>query len=167
MVLSRGWWPLSYGPYGRIMSVIAGLSPLRLHHVGILVPDLAEALAFYRGTLGLRAGAPHDSSTNDIRAAMIDIGESHLELFAPLTPDGPIARALAKRGAGMHHLCYEVSNIIEALALCREAGVELIDQTPRPGLHEGWQVAFLHPRSCGGVLTELAEIGTAHADAAH
>ncbi len=146
------------------MSVIAGLPPLRLHHVGILVPNLDEALQFYRGTLGLRAGVPHDSAAHDIRAALIDLGESHLELFAPLTPVGPTAQALAKRGAGMHHLCYEVGDIVAALAQCREAGVQLIDHAPRPGLHEGWQVAFLHPRSCGGVLTELVEIGAHDTD---
>jgi len=146
------------------MSVIAGLPPLRLHHVGILVPDLDEALRFYRGTLGLAAGASHNSAANDIRAALIDLGANHLELFAPLTPDGSTAQALAKRGAGMHHLCYEVSDIVAALAHCREAGVQLIDRSPRPGLHAGWQVAFLHPRSCGGVLTELVEIGSHRAD---
>lgn len=146
------------------MSVIAGLPPLRLHHVGILVPDLDEALRFYRGTLGVQAGAPHDSAANDIRAALIDLGASHLELFAPLTPGGATAQTLTKRGAGMHHLCYEVGDIVAALAQCREAGVQLIDHAPRPGLHEGWRVAFLHPRSCGGVLTELVEIGTHFAD---
>lgn len=146
------------------MSVIAGLQPLRLHHVGILVPDLDDALRFYRGTLGVQAGAPHESVANDIRASLIDLGASYLELFAPLTSDGATAQSLAKRGAGMHHLCYEVSDIDAALAQCREAGVQLIDQAPRPGLHEGWRVAFLHPRSCSGVLTELVQIGTAHAD---
>ena len=148
------------------MSAIAGLPPLRLHHVGILVADLDEALRFYRGTIGLQVGTPHESTANDIRAALVDLGGSHLELFAPLTPDGPMAQALAKRGTGMHHLCYEVSDIVAALAQCREAGVQLIDQAPRHGLHEGWQVAFLHPRSCGGVLTELLEIGTHQAGGA-
>lgn len=149
------------------MSAIAGLPPLRLHHVGILVADLDEALRLYRGTFGLPVGAPHESTANDIRAALVDLGGSHLELFAPLTPDGPMAQALAKRGAGMHHLCYEVSDIGVALAQCRLAGVQLIDQAPRPGLHAGWQVAFLHPRSCGGVLTELVEIGTPEAGGTH
>lgn len=140
--------------------MIPGLPPARLHHVGILVPDLMEALRFYRDTLGLSGGEPHEAATHDIRAALLDLGESHLELFAPLTADGPIAKALAKRGAGMHHVCYEVDDITAALAGCRDAGVQLIDERPRPGLHAGWQVAFLHPRSCGGVLTELVEIGT-------
>lgn len=149
------------------MDGIAGLPPLRLHHVGILVSDLDDALQFYRGTLGLRVGTPHESAANDIRAALIALGGSYLELFAPLTPDGSIAQTLAKRGAGMHHLCYEVGDIVAALAHCREAGVQLIDQLPRPGLHEGWRVAFLHPRSCGGVLTELVEIGSYQAEGEH
>lgn len=149
------------------MSAIAGLPPLRLHHVGILVAELDEALRLYRDTLGLPVGVPHESVANDIRAALVDLGGSHLELFAPLTPDGSMAQALAKRGAGMHHLCYEVRDIVAALAQCREAGVQLINQSPHPGLHEGWQVAFLHPRSCGGVLTELVEIGTPTADGKH
>ncbi len=141
------------------MATIPGLPPARLHHVGILVADLDAALRFYRDTLGLHGGEAHDAPAHDIRAILLDLGESHVELFAPLTPDGPIAGTLAKRGPGLHHLCYEVADIAAALAGCREAGVQLIDATPRPGLHAGWQVAFLHPRSCGGVLTELVETG--------
>jgi methylmalonyl-CoA/ethylmalonyl-CoA epimerase len=141
------------------MTLPAGLPPARLHHVGILVADLDAALQFYRDTLGLIGAEPHDAPAHDIRAALLDLGQSHLELFAPLTPDGAIAGALAKRGPGLHHLCYEVDDIVAALASCRAAGVQLIDAAPRPGLHHGWQVAFLHPRSCGGVLTELVQTG--------
>lgn len=136
-----------------------GLPVLRLHHLGILVADLDAALDFYRGPLGLAGGEPHDAPAHDIRAILLDIGESQIELFAPLTPDGPIARTLAKRGPGIHHAAYEVADLDAALAICRAAGVELIDAAPRPGLHEGWRVAFLHPRSCGGALTELVETG--------
>lgn len=141
------------------MTARPGLPPLCLHHVGILVADLDAALRFYRDTLGLTGGAPHEAPAHDIRAALLDLGESRLELFAPLTPDGPIAGVLAQRGPGLHHLCYEVADLAAALASCREAGVQLIDAAPRPGLHAGWRVAFLHPRSCGGVLTELVETG--------
>ncbi len=134
------------------------LSGLRLHHVGILVADLDLALPLYVGPLGFAHAAPHEAPAHDIRAALIDVGGSYLELFAPLSADGRIAATLAKRGPGVHHLCYQVPDIVAALARCREAGIALIDSVPRPGLHDGWQVAFLHPRSCGGVLTELVEI---------
>ena len=138
-----------------------GVPVLRLHHLGILVDDLDAALGFYTRTLGLADHAPHEAPAHDIRAILLDVGGSHLELFAPLSADGPIARTLAKRGPGMHHAAYEVADIDAALDACRAAGLQLIDQQARPGLHEGWRVAFLHPRSCGGVLTELIEIGDA------
>jgi methylmalonyl-CoA/ethylmalonyl-CoA epimerase len=115
-------------------------------------------MGFYGGALGLSGGAPHDAPEHDIRAILLDVGGSQIELFAPLTADGPIARTLAKRGAGMHHVAYEVADIDAALDACRHAGIQLIDAAPRPGLHAGWRVAFLHPRACGGVLTELVEI---------
>jgi methylmalonyl-CoA/ethylmalonyl-CoA epimerase len=139
------------------MGGIPGVPVLRLHHIGVLVEDLETAMGFYGGTLRLSGGAAHDAPEHDIRAILLDVGESQIELFAPLTYDGPVARTLAKRGAGMHHIAYEVGDIDEALAACRAAGIQLIDAAPRPGLHEGWRVAFLHPRSCGGVLTELVE----------
>lgn len=138
-----------------------GLPVLRLHHLGVLVADLDAASDFYTGTLGLGGGEPHEAPAHDIRALLLDAGGSHIELFAPLTPDGPIAGTLAKRGAGMHHVAYEVADIDAALDACRAAGIQLIDQHARPGLHEGWRVAFLHPRSCGGILTELVEISPA------
>jgi len=130
---------------------------LRVHHLGILVSDLAEAERFYGGALGFGGGERHESAEHDIRATLLDLGDTLIELFAPLTPDGPIARVLAKRGAGVHHIAYEVGDIDAALDVCRARGLELIDQTARPGLHRGWQVAFIHPRSCAGVLTELIE----------
>ena len=132
---------------------------LRLHHLGILTPDLDAALRLYGGLFGLPVGAPHESAANDIRAVLIETGATALEVFAPLTADGPVARQLAKRGPGLHHAAYEVADIDAALAACRAAGIEQIDQAARPGLHSGWRVAFLHPRSCGGVLTELVETG--------
>ncbi|MDP9375237.1 MAG: methylmalonyl-CoA epimerase [Chloroflexota bacterium] len=136
-----------------------GLPILRLHHVGILVEDLDSAVRFYSGFLGIGAGQPQTAPEHDIRAVLLDVGDTHLEIFAPLSADGPIARTLAKRGPGQHHVAYEVADIDAALEACRQAGLELIDGRARPGLHHGWRVAFLHPRSCGGVLTELIETG--------
>jgi methylmalonyl-CoA/ethylmalonyl-CoA epimerase len=134
-----------------------GLPVLRLHHLGVLVRDLDEARRFYGDFLGFGADEPHESPEHDIRALLIDTGGTLLEVFAPLTPDGPISRALAKRGPGVHHVAYEAGDIGLALDACRAAGLELLDEAPRPGLHAGWRVAFIHPRSCGGVLTELVE----------
>lgn len=141
------------------MERLRGLPVLRLHHIGILVADLDEALRFYNGFLGVVRGEPHESAEHDIRAVLLEIGDTHLEVFAPLTPDGTLARALANRGPGQHHVAFEVADLDAALDACRAAGLELLNETPRPGLHAGWRVAFLHPRSCGGVLTELVETG--------
>ncbi len=141
-----------------------GVSVRRLHHLGILAADLDAALPFYREVLGLRGGEPHDAPEHDIRAVLLEGGGSAIELFAPLSADGTIARALAKRGPGLHHVCYEVTDIDAALAHCRAHGVRLIDAVARPGLHAGWRVAFLHPSACGGVLTELVAIVEPHAD---
>lgn len=137
----------------------SGVPVLRLHHLGVLVADLDEAMRFYRGVLGLNGGEPHESASNDIRAILLDVGDSHIEIFAPLSAEGPVAKSLAKRGPGMHHVAYEVEDINVALDQCRAAGIQLLDDIPRPGLHEGWRVAFLHPKSCGGVLTEFLETG--------
>ena len=141
------------------MERLRGLPVLRLHHIGILTDDLDAAVRFYSGFLGIAAGAPHSAPEHDIRAVLLDIGDTHLEVFAPLSADGPIGRTLAKRGPGQHHVAFEVADIDAALDACRAAGLELIDGRARPGLHRGWRVAFLHPRSCGGVLTELIETG--------
>lgn len=146
------------------MIAVAGLTVRRLHHLGILAADLETTLHFYREVLGLRGGEPHEAPAHDIRAVLLQGGGSAIELFAPLTADGPLARTLAQRGRGLHHVCYEVADIAAALAHCRAMGVRLIDEEARPGLHAGWRVAFLHPASCGGVLTELVEIAAPQAD---
>lgn len=146
------------------MIATTGVLVRRLHHLGILAADLDATLPFYREVLGLRGGEPYDAPEHDIRAVLLQGGGSAIELFAPLRADGPIARALVKRGPGLHHVCYEVTDIDAALAHCRAHGVRLIDAAARPGLHAGWRVAFLHPSACGGVLTELVEITEPLAD---
>ena len=146
------------------MIAVIGVAVLRLHHLGILAADLDATLPFYREVLGLRGGEPHDAPGHDIRAILLQGGGSAIELFAPLRADGSIARTLAKRGPGLHHVCYEVADIDAALTHCRAHGIRLIDTTARPGLHDGWRVAFLHPSACGGVLTELVEIAAARTD---
>ena len=139
------------------MERFPGLPVLRLHHLGVLADDLDAAVRFYSGFLGVAGGERHEAPEQDIQAILFDIGDSHIEVFAPLTADGPIARTLAKRGAGLHHVAYEVADIGAALEACRAAGLQLIDTAPRPGLRRDWRVAFLHPRAAGGVLTELLQ----------
>ncbi len=126
----------------------------RIAHVGIAVPDLDAALAFYRDVLALE---PHPPETADgATIVTLPFGDSEVELLAPRDPDGPIARFLARRGPGIHHICYRVGDLDTALAACRRAGYRLIDETPRVGAG-GRRIAFVHPRATGGILLELTE----------
>jgi methylmalonyl-CoA/ethylmalonyl-CoA epimerase len=122
--------------------------------VGIAVPDLEQALAFYRDVLGLTPHAPEAADGATILS--LPFGDSEVELLAPDSPDGPIARFLARRGAGIHHICYRVADLDAALAACRRAGYRLIDETPRSGAG-GHRIAFVHPKATAGILLELTE----------
>jgi methylmalonyl-CoA/ethylmalonyl-CoA epimerase len=126
----------------------------RIAHVGIAVPDIDTALAFYRDVLGLE---PHEPETADgATVVSLPFGESEVELLAPRDADGPIARFLARRGPGIHHICYRVADLDAAVAACRAAGYRLIDETPRPGAG-GRRIAFVHPKATAGILLELTE----------
>jgi methylmalonyl-CoA/ethylmalonyl-CoA epimerase len=126
----------------------------RIAHVGIAVPDLDAALAFYRDVLGL---APHPPEQADgATIVSLPFGDSEVELLAPLTADGPIAKFLERRGPGIHHLCYRVPDLDAALAACRAAGYRLIDEVPRAGAG-GRRIAFVHPKATAGILLELTE----------
>lgn len=126
----------------------------RIAHVGIAVPDLDSAAAFYRDVLGL---LPHPAEVADGADILsFPFGESEIELLAPRDPDGPIARFLARRGPGIHHVCYRVSDLDGALERCRREGYRLIDETPRTGAG-GRRIAFVHPKATGGILLELTE----------
>jgi methylmalonyl-CoA/ethylmalonyl-CoA epimerase len=127
-----------------------------LDHVGIAVADLAEALAFYRDALGLEVDPAEDVRSQRVRAHFIPAGQSALELLEATADDSPIAKYVAKRGPGLHHITLRVDDIRAALARLRERGVRLIDETPRPGAH-GSLVAFIHPSSAHGVLVELKQ----------
>jgi methylmalonyl-CoA/ethylmalonyl-CoA epimerase len=126
----------------------------RIAHVGIAVPDIGAALAFYRDVLGLDARPPETADGATI--VSLPFGESEVELLAPRDTNGPIARFLAKRGAGIHHICYQVADLDAALAACRAAGYRLVDETPRIGAG-GRRIAFVHPKATAGILLELTE----------
>lgn len=124
----------------------------RIAHIGIAVPSIAEALAFYRDVLGLE---PHPPEVADgATIVSLPFGESEVELLEPLTDTSPIARFLARRGPGIHHICYRVPDLDRAMARCREAGYQLVDELPRTGAG-GRRIAFIHPKSTAGILYEL------------
>jgi methylmalonyl-CoA/ethylmalonyl-CoA epimerase len=126
----------------------------RVSHIGIAVKALAESLPFFRDVLGLEEIALDDS--DGARIVGFTAGESLVELLEPDEAGSPIARYLAKRGPGLHHICFSVDDLEATLDRCRAAGIQLIDERPRMGA-EGKRIAFLHPRSTGGVLIELSD----------
>ncbi len=127
-----------------------------LDHIGIAVADLDEAAAFYREALGLDVQAPEEVASERVRVRFVPIGDSALELLEATNEDSPIAKYVAKRGPGMHHITLRVDDIRAALRQLKQRGVRLIDEAPRPGAH-GSLVAFIHPSSAHGVLIELKE----------
>jgi len=131
------------------------IGALRLHHVGIVVADVEAAARKYEA-LGFRNGERFEVPAQGIVAIVYKAGPEYIELIQPTDPEGPIGRFMAKRGEGAHHVAYAVDDIESALARLKAAGVRLIDEVPRVGLH-GWRIAFIHPESCHGVLTELVE----------
>ncbi len=126
----------------------------QIAHVGIAVSDIAAALSFYRDVLGL---APDAAETADgATIVSLSFGDSEIELLTPDDPDGPIARFLARRGPGIHHICYRVPDLDAALEACRARGYRLVDETPRRGAG-GRRIAFVHPKATAGILLELTE----------
>lgn len=126
----------------------------RIAHIGLAVRELGSMLPFYRDVLGMPE-VPLDDA-DGARIAGVAAGESLVELLEAASPDSPIGKYVAKRGPGIHHVCFAVDDLEEMLERCRAAGVRLIDETPRFGA-EGKRIAFLHPASTGGVLVELTE----------
>ncbi|HEX9611525.1 MAG TPA: methylmalonyl-CoA epimerase [Gemmatimonadales bacterium] len=129
-------------------------SSSRVAHVGIAVASIADALAFYRDVLGLIPGTPETGDGATI--VSLRLGDVSVELLEPRDPASPVAKFLAKRGPGIHHICYRVADLDQALARCRAAGYTLVDETPRRGA-SGRRIAFLHPKATAGVLLELTE----------
>ncbi|MDQ4044789.1 MAG: methylmalonyl-CoA epimerase [Chloroflexota bacterium] len=133
------------------------LGGLRLHHVGVVVDDLEAAAAQYTA-LGFVDGERFSVPEQAIEAIVYVAGEgNYVELISPTDPEGPIARFMGKRGEGMHHVAYLVDDIEATLARLHDAGIRLIDESPRKGTH-GWTIAFVHPESTHGVLTELVQV---------
>jgi len=133
----------------------------RVDHIGVAVEDLDEALALYERDYEMTLVHREVVSAQGVEAVLLDVGENHVELLAPLDPDTPVGRFLAKRGPGMHHVAYQVQDIEATLASLREAGMRLIDEQPRIGIRDS-RVAFLHPKSSGGVLTEIVQPAKEH-----
>jgi methylmalonyl-CoA/ethylmalonyl-CoA epimerase len=127
----------------------------RIHHVAVVVERMESALGFWRDSLGLELDVVEDMAHDRVRIAFLPVGESKIELVEPTDDTTGVARFLAKSGEGFHHVCFEVENLAETLLRLEIDGIELIDTSPRKGA-EG-PVAFLHPRSCHGVLVELIE----------
>ena len=127
-----------------------------IDHTGIAVADIEQSLAFYRDILGLVLVHRETLLEQGVEAVLFDVGESHVELIAPLGPETGLARFLGQRGPGLHHLAYRVDDIEATLASLSAAGVRLIDEQPRTGIR-GSRVAFVHPAATGGVLTEIVE----------
>ena len=129
-------------------------APARIAHVGIAVASIAAALPFYRDILGLIPGSPETADGATI--VSLTLGDVHVELLEPLQADSPVAKFLARRGPGIHLICYRVPDLDRALEDCRAAGYRLVDSTPRSGA-SGRRIAFVHPAATAGILLELTE----------
>ena len=132
------------------------MSRPKLDHIGIAVDDLDAAIELYRDKLGFEVGGVEDVLEFGVKVAFLPLGESQVELVMPVSQDSAMAKFLEKRGPGFHHLCFKVDDIRAELARLEKLGVEVVDSEPREGAH-GTLVAFLHPKSTGGVLIELAQ----------
>jgi methylmalonyl-CoA epimerase len=133
----------------------------RIDHVGVAVEDIDAALALYQGSFEMDLAHRETVESQGVEAVLLDVGEGHVELLRPLGPDTPVGRFMAKNGEGLHHVAYAVEDIDTTLERIAAAGVKLIDTKPRVGIRES-RVAFLHPRSTGGVLTEIVEPAGGH-----
>ena len=128
----------------------------RIDHIGVAVEEIEPALELYRDGFRLEFAHREVVEEQGVEAVLLDAGENHVELLAPLGPDTPVGRFLAAKGPGLHHVAYQVTDIDATLQALKNAGLQLIDQEPRTGIRES-RVAFLHPRSTGGVLTEIVQ----------
>ncbi|MCW3017089.1 MAG: mce [Solirubrobacterales bacterium] len=133
----------------------------RIDHIGVAVTDLDAALALYERDYDMTLVHRETVTEQGVEAVLLDLGENHVELLAPLSDDTPVGKFLARKGPGMHHVAYQTSDIVAELERLTIAGIQLIDTTPRIGIR-GSSVAFLHPKSTGGVLTEIVQPAAGH-----
>lgn len=133
----------------------------RIDHIGVAVEDLDAALELYAEVLGMPVVHRETVAEQGVEAILLDVGENHVELLAPLGPDTPVGKFLAKKGPGLHHVAYQVTDIEATLSALKAAGTRLIDETPRIGIRNS-RVAFVHPASTGGVLTEIVQPAEDH-----
>jgi methylmalonyl-CoA/ethylmalonyl-CoA epimerase len=133
----------------------------RIDHIGVAVEDLDASLALYERDYAMTLVHRETVTQQGVEAVLLDVGENHIELLAPTGPDTPVGKFLAKKGPGMHHVAYQVDDIESALASLRESGLRLIDETPRTGIRNS-RVAFLHPSTAGGLLTEIVQPAEVH-----
>jgi methylmalonyl-CoA epimerase len=132
------------------------IPPTTIHHVGIVVADIDESIRVYRAALGAELVHRATNEKEGLEAAFLRVGDGEIELMSSLRQDSPVGKFMARRGPGLHHVAYGVTDIEAAIAGARQAGCELIDAEPRMGMH-GARIAFVHPKSLGGVLTEFVE----------
>jgi len=132
------------------------MKPTHIEHIGIAVNSLAEAVPFYEKVLGVSCYSIEEVAEQKVKTAFFMIGQTKIELLESTDPEGPVGKFIEKKGEGIHHIAYAVENIEESLKAAEAAGIKLIDQHPRRGA-EGMNIAFLHPRSTFGVLTEFCE----------
>ena len=133
----------------------------RIDHIGVAVEDLDAAIALYETTMQMALVHRETVTEQGVEAVLLDVGENHVELLRPLGPDTPVGKFLAKKGPGLHHVAYQTPDVEAALKALKEAGVRLIDETPRTGIRNS-KVAFLHPAATLGVLTEIVQPAEDH-----
>lgn len=132
-----------------------------IDHIGIAVADLDESVALYRDRLGMREQHRETVEEQGVHAVLLEIGDAHVELISPIGPEGSVARFLERNGSGMHHVAYRTDDIEATLERLVASGVRMIDEEPRIGIR-GSRVAFAHPKSTGGVLTEIVQPAEGH-----
>jgi methylmalonyl-CoA/ethylmalonyl-CoA epimerase len=133
----------------------------RIDHIGVAVEQIEPALALYRDSFELGVAHREVVREQGVEAVLLDVGENHVELLAPLHPDTPVGKFLARQGPGLHHVAYQVGDIDATLKALKQAGLQLIDEQPRAGIR-GSRVAFVHPRATAGVLTEIVQPASGH-----
>ncbi len=128
----------------------------KINHIGIAVHNLENSIPYYRDQMGMAFEGTEVVEEQKVKVAFLKVGESRIELLEPTADDSPIAKFLAKNGEGIHHVAYEVEDIMAAIAQLKADNIRLIDETPRRGAHHN-SIAFIHPKASGGVLTEICQ----------